>query len=155
MFNMNTRLHDKKNWFWADGYSQKHRLGKSDWILTIHFSNKNRSYVEDDNDILIEDDIVKDISFLWWYFWHHCCSCVCIGYLCKEILNENYLQNQYWSMEDTWSLLAGRFFASNKFIKCQLSRNIHQDKLQKYENNDLFVSVVSSFNSVKTGLCLK
>ena len=32
---------------------------------------------------------------------------------------------------------------------------IHQDKLWKYENNDLFVSVVSIFNPVKPALCLK
>ena len=32
---------------------------------------------------------------------------------------------------------------------------IYQAKLQKYENNDLFVRVVSIFKSVYTALCMK
>ena len=36
---------------------------KHNWILTIHFSIKFQAYVEDDNDIIIEDDIVKAMSF--------------------------------------------------------------------------------------------
>ena len=59
---MNTRLHDEKM-VWADVYSHKHRQLKHDWILTIHFSIKCQAYVEDDNDILIEDDIVKEKIF--------------------------------------------------------------------------------------------
>ena len=51
------------NFFWAYGYSQKHRLVKHDWILTIHFSIKIPSLCGVWNDILIEDDILKVISF--------------------------------------------------------------------------------------------
>ena len=50
---------------WADGYSQKQRQEKHNWILTIHFSIKFQSYVEYGNDILVEDDIVKAVSFNW------------------------------------------------------------------------------------------
>ena len=39
------------------------RQEKHDWILTIHFSIKFQAYVGNENDILIEDDIVKAISF--------------------------------------------------------------------------------------------
>ena len=60
---MNTRLHGEKMLFWADGYSQKHRQEKHDWLLTIHFSIKFQAYVEDDNDLPIENNIVKDTSF--------------------------------------------------------------------------------------------
>ena len=63
IFNINTRLDDENMLFWEDGYLQKYIQGKQYWILTIHSSIKIQAYVEDDNDILIEDDIMKAISF--------------------------------------------------------------------------------------------
>ena len=36
---------------------------RNDWIPTIYFSVKIQAYVEDDNDILFEDDIVKSVGF--------------------------------------------------------------------------------------------
>ena len=44
----------KKNWFWADGYSQKYKLGKHGSILTINISMKIQAYMKDENDKLIE-----------------------------------------------------------------------------------------------------
>ena len=40
--------------FWADGYSQKTRQEKNDWVLNIHSSIKIQAYMEDDNDIIID-----------------------------------------------------------------------------------------------------
>ena len=61
---MNTRLDDEKNvvlirWVFIEAQIGKTRLGN-------HYSFpklKIQLYVENDNGILIEDDIVKDISF--------------------------------------------------------------------------------------------
>ena len=52
-----------KNWFLEDGYEHNQILEKHNWILTIHFSFEIDAYVEDENVKIIEDDILKAISF--------------------------------------------------------------------------------------------
>ena len=64
IFNINTRLDDERNvvlrrWIFTEAQTGKTRL-------ETHYSFLNKkiqAYVENDNEILIEDDIVKGISF--------------------------------------------------------------------------------------------
>ena len=64
IFNMNTRLRDEKNRMLIRWISTEAYTGKTQ--LDTHYSfldKKFQSYVEDKNDILIEDGIINSISF--------------------------------------------------------------------------------------------
>ena len=64
IFNMDTRICAEKNVVLIRWIFTEAQIGKT-WFDT-HYSCLNKkfqAYVEDDNDILIEDDIVKAVSF--------------------------------------------------------------------------------------------
>ena len=52
-------------------------------------------------------------------------------------------------------MMAERFLQVTNSSNVSDPETIHQDNLQKYENNDLFVSVVSVLNSVNPEMWLK
>ena len=64
IFNMNTRLDYEKNVVWSRWIFTESHTGKTRLDTHYSFLNKKiQTYVEDDNNMLIEDDIVKAISF--------------------------------------------------------------------------------------------
>ena len=83
--------------------------------------------MEDDNSILIEDDILKAISFNGGISGT---TDVTVWYgesLWQESLKERKIQNLNWGTGNTWIMLAEIFGGSNKVIKCECSRNYSTD----------------------------
>ena len=64
VFNMNTRLHNEEKLVLSRWVFTEAQTGKTRLDTHYSFLNKNyQAYVDDDNDILIEDDIMKSIIF--------------------------------------------------------------------------------------------
>ena len=139
----------------ADGYSQKHRKEKHDWILTIHLSIKIQTYVEDENDILIEDDIVKYISF------NGCISgttdvLVDTENLFGKISLKKKKSKIRTGARETHELCWRKYLAGvTKSSNVSVPEIIPLTKFQTYANNDLFVNSVSRIKSVKSALWMK
>ena len=111
--------------------------------------------MESDNDILIEYDIVKAISF----------NCGISGTTdvlvdAAALFGKRYLNKINFKIKtgerETHEVCWKEYFVqvTNSSNVCD-TENIHQDKLRKYENNDLFISVFSVFKSVKPELWMK
>ena len=111
--------------------------------------------MEDGNDILIEDDIVKATSFNVGIFGT---SAVLVD--SDDLFGKRALEKMDFKIntesgethEECWREYFGQGTKSSNFSDPEI---IHQDKLLRYENNDLFVSVVSTFESAKIALWLK
>ena len=73
----------------------------------------------------------------------------------KRALNKTNFKIDTWSQEThevCWQEMFVQVENSSNFIDSEI---IYQDKLQKYEKNDLFVSVVYTFKSVNTELWIQ
>ena len=135
-------------WIFTKAQTRKIRLG-------THYSSINKkiqAYVEDDNDITIEDDIVKYISFN-----------VGISGTTAVIVDAATFFGNISSKKINFTINTGAQETHGvcwreKIVQVTKSSNIsdpkiiHQANLRKYENSELFVSVVSIFKSVKPSL---
>ena len=111
--------------------------------------------MEDDNDILIEDVFVDDISLNGGVSGTTSVLVDAAALFGKRALNKiNFKINT--GPRETHEL-----FWMEDFVQVTNSSNvsdpeiIHKDKLRKYDNNDLFVSVISIFKSLEPALWLK
>ena len=83
---------------------------------------KIQAYVEDYNDILIEDDIVKAIHFNGGLYGTTDVIVDAENLFDKRVLKKK-IQNKNWSKGKIWIMLAEIFGGSDKVIKCECSRN--------------------------------
>ena len=101
-------------WIFTEAHTGKKRLDNHYSFL----NKKLQAYVEDDNNILIDDDIVKAISF---NLGIGGTTAVLIGAdsIFGKMSFKNYLKNKYWRAGDPLSVLDRRLCTSNKFVKFQ------------------------------------
>ena len=79
--------------------------------------------MEDDNNIIIEDDIVKAIIFYGGISGTTSVLVDAENHFGKRSFKENQFQNQKWSKVNICSMLAEILGWSNKVIKCECSKN--------------------------------
>ena len=83
--------------------------------------------MEDDNDIIIEDYIVKAISFNGGISGTTAVLVDAENIFVKRSWKENQFQNQNWRNGNKWIMLAETFGGSKKVIRCECSRNYNTD----------------------------
>jgi hypothetical protein len=157
IFHMNTKLRaDGKamltRWLFTEAQTGKTRLD-------AHFSfmkNRFQAYVEDGNDILIEEDIFNALSFngglagttVVWLNAAALCSTKTLKKKFKAETGSRETHELCFSEKDM------------RVIKSSGVRNLHYEtigeiKLNKYESNELIIEVRNSFTSQKPGLWLQ
>ena len=120
------------------------------------FLNKiSQAYVEDNNDIITEDDIVKDISFNGGIYGTTAVLVDEASLFGKRYFKKIHSKIKTEALETHEVCWREYFLQVTKSSIFSDPEIIHQAKLQKYENNDLFVSVVSIFKSVKSETFIK
>ena len=83
--------------------------------------------MDDDNDIIIEDDIVKAISFNVGIYGTTSILVDVANIFGKRALKKKQIKNNNWSTGNTRIMLEEIFVGSNKVIKCECSRNYSTD----------------------------
>ena len=111
--------------------------------------------MEDDNDILIEDYIVKAIIFNGGISGTTAVLVGAAALFGKRALQKINLKINTEARETHEVCWLEDFVQVTNSLNVSYTEIIHQDKLRNYENNDLFISVVSIFRSVNPALCLK
>ena len=111
--------------------------------------------MDDDNKILIEDDIVKDISFNGGISGTTDVLVDVENLFGKRAVKKNKFKIRTGARE-THELCWRKDLAEvTKSSNVSVPQNIPLTKLQKYANNDLFVNVLSRIKSVNSTLWLK
>ena len=111
--------------------------------------------MEDDNQILFEDDIVKTIGFNGGIYDTNDVLVDGANLFGKIALKKKKPKIRTVAQE-THELCWRKYLVEvTKSSNANVPEIISLTKLQKYANNDLFVNVISRTNSVKSELCLK
>ena len=156
IFSINTSLDDENNvvliiWVFTEAQTGKTRLD-------THYSflnKKNQAYVEDDNEILIEDYIVKAISFNGGISSITALIVDAVNLFGKRALKKNKFKVRTGARE-THGICQRKYLAEvTKSSNVSVTEIIPLTKLQKYANNYIFVNIVSRIKSVKSEIWLK
>ena len=120
------------------------------------FLNKSfQEYVEDENKILIDDNIVKAISFNVGISGITAVLVDAANLFGKRALNKNIFKIR----TRAWEIYELRWRKDSVDVTNSSNKSVTEiiplTRLQKYANNDLFVNVVSIIKPVKSELWLK
>ena len=132
------------------------QTGKTRWDTHYYSLDKKfQTYVEYDNDIIIEDDIVKAVSFNGGVFGTTDALVDAANLFGNIHLKKNKF-NIRIGVQETHELFWQKYSAEvTKSSNVSIPKNIPLTKLQKYANNDIFANVVSRTKSVKSALWMK
>ena len=98
---MNTRLDDEKYCLDNTGiYRSTERKNTTGYSL-FSFKQQNQAYVEDENDIFIEGDIVKAISFIGGISGTTSVHVDAVNFFGEIAFKENQFQNKNWGTGNT------------------------------------------------------
>ena len=111
--------------------------------------------MEDDNYILIEDDIVKAIGFNGGTYGSRYVLVDAENIFGKRALKKINFKIKTGARETHKVCWRKDSVEVTKSSNVSVPEIIPQTKLQRYANNDLFVNVVSSINSVKSAIWIK
>ena len=111
--------------------------------------------MQDDDEILIEDDMMKDISFNGGIYGTTAVIVDEDNLFGKRSLKKNIFKIRFGARETHELCWRKDSVEITKSSNVSVPEIIPLTRLQKYTNNDLFVNVVSRINSVKSELWLK
>ena len=135
-----------------------HRSTNRKTILDTHYSYLNnyfKVYVEDDNDILIEDYIVKSISFNGGIYGTTAVLVDAANLFGKRASNKINFKIKTGSQETHEVCWRKYLVEVTKLSNASVTEIIQLTKLQMCENNGIFVNVVSRIKSVKPEIWMK
>ena len=153
---MKTRLDDGKNVVLSIWIFIEAQTGRTQLDTHYSFINKRfQAYVEDDNDILIEYDIVRAKSFNGVISGTTSVLVDAAIIFGKIFLKKNKFKIRTGAGE-THELCQRKYLVEvTKSSNVSVQKIIPLTKLQKYANNDLFVNVISIIKLSKSALWLK